>query len=221
MTWPERLAYRVPDALSDAEAALLEPLGVALHALDLGRIDPGTTAVVCGCGPLGLLLVQLLRMAGAEPVAATDPLPHRVEAAEAFGATLGRRTRRAGPEMLPPGLPGDGVDVAFEAAGDDDAVATAIDTLRPGGRLVLVGIPSNDRTSFTASVARRKALTILVCRRMKPSDLPRAIRLAEQKRVELAPLVSERFALSEWADAFAALSERRALKVVVEPQEAV
>jgi len=113
---------------------------------------------------------------------------------------------------------GDGVDVAFEAAGDDDAVATAIDTLRPGGKLVLVGIPSNDRTSFTASVARRKELTISVCRRMKPSDLPRAIRLVEERRVQLAPLVSERFALAQWPDAFAALSERRALKVVVEPE---
>ena len=53
---------------------------------------------------------------------------------------------------------------------------------------------------------------------MKPSDLPRAIRLAERGRVELAPLVSERYALSEWEDAFTCLSERRALKVVVEPQ---
>jgi L-iditol 2-dehydrogenase len=218
MAWPERLAYPIPDSLSDAEAALLEPLGVALHALDLGHVGPGTAAGVYGCGPLGLLLVQLLRVAGADPVVATDPLAHRVRAAEAFGATTAVQTRRAGREMLPPGSIPVGVDVAFEVAGDDDAVATAIDTLRPGGRLVLVGIPSDDRTSFTASVARRKGLSIFVCRRMKPSDLPRAIRLAEQKRVELAPLVSERFALSQWRDAFATLSERRALKVVVEPQ---
>jgi L-iditol 2-dehydrogenase len=120
-------------------------------------------------------------------------------------------------EILPRDL-ASGLDVAFEVAGEDDAVATALDTLRPGGRLVLVGIPDEDRTSFRASVARRKGLTIVLCRRMKPSDLPRAIRLAEQKRVELAPLVSERFALSQWRDAFATLSERRALKVVVEPQ---
>lgn len=214
MAWPEELAYPVPDALSDAEASLLEPLGVALHALDLGHARPGAAAGVYGCGPLGLLLVQLLRIAGADPIVATDPLPHRVEAAARLGATVTRKTRR-----LPP-RSGESVDVAFEAAGDDDAVASAIDALRPGGRLVLVGIPANDRTSFTASVARRKGLTISVCRRMKPSDLPRAIRLAEQGRVELAPLVSERYALSNWKDAFACLSERRALKVVVEPREA-
>ena len=213
MAWPEQLAHPVPDVLSDAEVSLLEPVGVALHALDLARVSPSAAAGVYGCGPLGLLLVQLLRIAGADPILATDPLAHRIEAAEKLGATAAHRTRRAGPEL------GE-VDVAFEVAGDDDAVATAIDTLRPGGRLVLVGIPANDRTSFTASAARRKGLTISVCRRMKSSDLPRAIRLAEQGQVELAPLVSERYALSEWADAFACLSERRALKVVVEPQEA-
>jgi L-iditol 2-dehydrogenase len=216
MTWPERLAYPIPDALSDGEASLLEPLGVALHALDLARVSAGSAAGVYGCGPLGLLLVQLLRIAGAEPIVATDPLAHRIEAAARLGASVTRQTHRAGQELLPWGV--DGLDVAFEVAGDDDAVATAIDTLRPGGRLVLVGIPANDRTSFAASVARRKGLTISVCRRMKPKDLPRAIRLAARGRVDLATLVSERFALSEWEDAFASLSERRALKVVVEPR---
>jgi L-iditol 2-dehydrogenase len=218
MTWPERLAFRIPDELSDAEATLLEPLGVALHALDLGHVAPGATVGVFGCGPLGLLLVQLLRGAGAEAIVATDPLAHRVDAAEAFGATVAVQTRRAGMEILPQGVADCGLDVAFEVAGDDDAVATALETLRPGGRLVLVGIPKDDRTSFTASVARRKGLTISLCRRMKPSDLPRAIRLAEEKRVELSPLVSARFALSQWREAFEMLSERLALKVVVEPQ---
>jgi L-iditol 2-dehydrogenase len=218
MAWPERLAHRLPDSLTDVEAALLEPLGVALHALDLGHAGPGTTAAVCGCGPLGLLLVQVLRGAGVDTIVATDPLRHRVAAAEALGATLALATRRANATALPAGLPGSGVDVAFEVAGEDDAIATAIDMLRPGGRLVLVGIPSNDRSSFSASTARRKGLTISLCRRMKPTDLTRAIELAESRRVELSPLVGERYALSEWAEAFAALSERRALKVVVEPQ---
>lgn len=218
MTWPERLAFHVPDSLDDDEAALLEPLGVALHALDLAHVRAGTSAGVYGCGPLGLLLVQLLRLAGTDTIVATDPLPHRVAAAEELGATLALETRRVGGDVLPPGLPAGGVDVAFEVAGEDDATATAIDTLRPGGRLVLVGIPSNDRTCFTASTARRKGLTISLCRRMKPSDLPRAIELAEERRVELRSLVTARYGLSDWPDAFASLSERRGLKVVVEPQ---
>ena len=217
LVWPERLAHRLPDGLPDVEASLLEPLGVALHALDLGQVHPGTTAGVYGCGPLGLLLVQLLRNAGVDVIVATDPLGHRVVAAEALGATVTVQQRRAGAEILPAACSA-GVDVAFEVAGDDDAVATAIETLRPGGRLVLVGIPSDDRTSFTASTARRKGLTIALCRRMKATDLPRAIDLVEQGGVELGSLVSERYALTDGPEAFASLSERRALKVVVEPQ---
>jgi L-iditol 2-dehydrogenase len=215
MAWPERLAYPLPDAVTDVEAALLEPLGVALHALDLGRAGPGMAAGVFGCGPLGLLLVQLLRLVGAGVVVATDPLRHRVSAAEAMGATHAYAERRVGEDDMPGAL-----DVAFEVAGDDEAVAGAVDTLRPGGRLVLVGIPSDDRTSFTASTARRKGLTLSLCRRMKPTDLPRAIRLAESGRVELAPFVTERYPLSRGREAFDALCSRRGLKVVVEPQAA-
>ena len=202
MAWPEELAFTLPDRLTDAEGSLLEPLGVALHALDLGKIGPGTTAGVFGCGPLGLLIVQALRAAGVETVVASDPLPHRADAAVAAGATLEPRE----------------VDVAFEAAGDDAALADAIAAARPGGRVVLVGIPDGDRTSFTASPARRKGLTLLICRRMKPADLPRAIHLAERGDVQLGGLVSGRYALSEWREAFDELVERRGLKVVVEPQ---
>src|SRR5262249_44194610 len=216
MPWPERLLHPLPDSLSDVEGTLLEPLGVALHALELGRVGPGASAGVFGCGPLGLLLVQVLRLAGADVAVATDPLAHRAEAARALGATNALQTRRAGTEALPARLR-HGLDVAFEVAGDDDAVATALYTVRPGGLLVLVGIPSGDRTSFAASVARRKGLTIALCRLMRPRHPPRPIALAERRDVELASLVTERFPLDRGAEAFVALRERRGLKVVVEP----
>ena len=204
LAWPERLAYALPDGLSDPEASLLEPLGVALHALDLAKTGTGATAGVFGCGPLGLLLVQALRAAGVETIVASDPLQHRAAVAESLGATLEHRE----------------VDVAFDAAGDDAALADAMAAVRPGGRVVLVGIPEGDRTSFTASTARRKGLTLLLCRRMRPTDLPRAIRLVEAREVELGGFVSGRYALSEWMEAFDDLVERRGLKVVVDPQRA-
>jgi L-iditol 2-dehydrogenase len=200
MPWPERLLHLLPDSLPDPGAALLEPLGVALHALELGRLGPGASTGVYGCGPLGLLLVQTLRIAGADVVVATDPLAHRAQAARELGATTALQTRRAGPEILPKRLR-EGLDVAFEVAGDDDAVATAIDTLRPGGVLVLVGIPTDDRTSFAAAAARRRELTIALSRRMRARDLERAIALAARGDVELASLVSERFPLARGAEA--------------------
>jgi L-iditol 2-dehydrogenase len=201
MAWPDRLAHSLPDAIADAEAPLLEPLGVALHALDLGHAGRGTRAAVVGCGPVGLLLVQALLAAAAAEVVARDPLPHRLEAALARGA-------------VSEGAP---ADVAFEVAGTDDAVAAAIELVRPGGRVVLVGIPDGDRTSFPAAAARRRGLTLLLARRMRASDLPRAIELVERGRVDLRGFVTERRPLAEAPQAFDSLLERRGLKVVVEP----
>ncbi len=221
LPWPEQLAHRLPDSVSDVEGALLEPLGVALHALDLGRVGAGTTVAVFGCGPIGLLLLQALRVAGATTILATDRLSHRVAAAAAMGALNALDADEAlADRALIERLPLGGVDVSFETAGDDAALASAIDTVRPGGRIVVVGIPRDDRMSFIASAARRKGLTLLLCRRMKATDLPRALRLAEAGRVQLEPLVSHRYALSEWREAFRTLTGRHGLKVVIEPQRA-
>ena len=208
MPWPERLLRPLPDEISDAAGALLEPLGVALHALDLGHLPFGGTVAVIGCGPIGLLLVQLLRAAGARRVLAVEPLAHRREAASAFGAH----------EVPDPAasLTGYGADVAFEMAGNDAAVRAAMESVRPGGRLVLGGIPDADTTTFPASLARRKGLTIAMVRRMN-EVYPRAIDLASRGAVSLDPLVSRRAALAEVADAFTAAQRRDGLKVIVTP----
>jgi L-iditol 2-dehydrogenase len=212
MAWPARLLHPLPDAIGDEEAALLEPLGVALHALDLARLPGGGSAGVFGCGPIGLLLVQLLRRAGASTIVATDRLVHRVAAAAAMGSTYAVEAEsEADPGRLPP------LDVAFEVAGDDSALADAIRTVRPGGRIVLVGIPPRDRATFPAAAARRKELSLLLCRRMHPSDLSRAIGLAAEGSVALAPLITDRFPLTAAPAAFAALAARRGLKLIVQP----
>ena len=147
MPWPSHLLHRVPDPIGDDEAALLEALGVAIHALDLAPITVGARVGVYGSGPLGLLLIQLLRLSGASVIVATDRLAHRVAAARTLGATHGFVV---GASPLTPTPAADvrdvPVDVAFEVAGDDDAIADAIGAVRPGGRVVLVGIPDDDRT---------------------------------------------------------------------------
>ena len=213
LAWPAALLHPLPDVLSDAEGALLEPLGVALHALDLGHLRLGQSAAVIGCGPIGLMLIQLLLAGGASRVVAADPLPHRRQAAVRFGA------QAAGPEPAGPEPAGDGaaeVDTAFEVAGTDDAVHAAMTAVRPGGRVVLAGIPDGDRTSFRASVARRKGLTIAMVRRMN-DVYPRAIGLATAGRVDLDSLVSDRFPLVKAPEAFGTAARRDGLKVVIEP----
>lgn len=212
MTWPDRLALEVPATTTNAEASMLEALGVTLNAVELGALRPGMRAAVVGCGPIGLLVIRVLRQAGISEVVACDPLAHRVEAARAAGASA---AWRAGADQ-PPGALGE-VDVAIECAGEDEAVDEAIRLTRAGGRVVLVGIPGTDRTTFTASAARRKGLTLVLCRRMTSSDLGRAIALVGAGRIDLSSLVTDRFALADAPAAFAALAGRRGLKVVVEP----
>jgi len=217
LTWPAELLHPLPEALTDADGAMLEPLGVAIHAADLGHVRLGGSALVAGCGPIGLLLIQVLRAAGAAQVAAVDPLPHRRAAASRLGADVTAAPEQAVTPADLRELTGDGADVAFEMAGTDGGVQLAMAAARPGGRVVLGGIPGDDWTRFQASVARRKGLTIAMVRRMNET-YPRAIGLAAAGRVDLPSVVSHRFPLAEAPDAFAVAARRSGLKVVVENQ---
>ena len=106
--------------------------------------------------------------------------------------------------------------MAIEAAGAQAAVDAAVEAVRPGGRVILAGIPSDERTSFPAAIARRKGLTISLVRRMKHT-YPRAIALAKAGLVDLRSLVTHRFPLAEAAQAFDVAARREGLKVLVEP----
>ncbi len=217
MSWPSALLYPLPDSLSDTDGALLEPLGVALHAADLGHVRLGGTASVVGCGPIGLLLIGVLKAAGASWVLAIEPLAHRREAAARYGADVVADAGSFAGDGLMRELTGPGVDVAFEVAGGDAAVRLAIASVRPGGRVVLAGIPGDDVIRFQASAARRKGLTIAMVRRMNEA-YPRAVSLAARGVVDLAWLVTRRAGLGEIAGAFGEAARRTGLKVVVEPQ---
>jgi L-iditol 2-dehydrogenase len=212
MAWPSDRLHPLPDNLTDVDGALLEPLGVAIQCVDLGHLPFGGTAAVVGCGPIGLLLIRLLKVSGASSVIAFEPLAHRREAAAQMGADV---------VSAPAGdvreLTGYGVDVVFEAAGTDDGIRLAVEAARPGGRLALAGIPDSDTITFRASAARRKGLTIAMVRRMN-EVYPRAISLASRGAVDLPPLVTRLAPLDEIAAAFKDAAQRTGLKTVIEPQ---
>jgi L-iditol 2-dehydrogenase len=217
MPWPTERLHPLPDNLTDVDGAMLEPLGVGIQCVDLGHLPLGGTACVVGCGPIGLLVIQLLKASGASWVLAVDPLEHRTRAAARLGADLAVR-----PTELPD-VVGYGVDVAFEAAstgsgvGADDPVPLALESVRPGGRVVLAGIPDGDTVTFRASTARRKGLTIALVRRANEVH-PRAIGLAARGAVDLAAIVTRRAALGEVGKAFGDAARRTGLKVVIDPQ---
>jgi L-iditol 2-dehydrogenase len=214
LAWPSGLLHPLPESIADTGGALLEPLGVAIHALDLGHVRLGARSAVIGCGPIGLLLIAVLRAAGASHIAAFEPLAHRREAALRYGADVCLK-----PDVLPGDLRElvrDGADVVFEMAGTAQAVTLSMAAARPGGRVVLGGIPASDQIAFQASTARRKGLTIAMARRMN-DVYGRAIALAAAGSVSLAPLVSGRFGLASAGEAFGIAEQRQGLKVIVEP----
>lgn len=214
MTWPQGCLFPMPEQMSYVDGVMLEPLGVAMHAVDLAHLRVGMSVGIFGCGPIGLLILQLAQLAGASKVFTTDILAHRVEAARALGADETLLVKNSFGDGETAMLARRELDVVFEAAGENAAVEMAIAAVRPGGKVILVGIPPDDRTSFTASIARRKGLTIKLVRRMK-FTYPRAIQLVESGKVNVRSLITHTFPLEQAAEAFAVAARRDGLKVII------
>ena len=212
MTVPASTCFVLPDKTEFGVGALLETFGVALHAIDLAKIRVGNSMAILGAGPIGLCILQAARLAGAFPIFITDKFPWRLELAKKFGAIpiTCEQTDPAGAVIAETG--GRGVDIAIEAAWADQSIQQGAEMARNGGRLVLVGIPSDDRLTLRHSVARRKGLSIYMVRRMK-HIYPRAIDLHRRGQIDLASLISHRFPLERAAEAFA-LNVKYAPKVV-------
>src|SRR5690606_34994129 len=156
----------------------------------LGKLRVANSVAVIGCGPVGMLILRLAKVAGAAPVFAFDKLPWRVEKARQWGAQAYNVNEVDPLQTLMDATSGRGVDVVFEAAWADESVQLAADMARIGGRVVLVGIPGDDRLQLQHSTARRKGLTLMMVRRMKHT-YPRAIQLATSGAVDLDDLISE------------------------------
>jgi L-iditol 2-dehydrogenase len=215
LTWPEQALFALPENMTPQEGALLEPLGVAIHAHRLAKTLPGMDIGVFGTGTIGLLTIQMAKLGGASRIFATDRLGSRLEYAYSCGATdiiLADGTEQ---EQILAATNNRGLDVVFEAAGDDgSAVETAVQSAKYGGTVILIGIPSEDKTNFTASAARRRGLTIKLSRRMK-NTYPTAINLVSKGLVDLQSLVTHQYQIEEYQDAFETAASRKGIKVVI------
>jgi L-iditol 2-dehydrogenase len=217
MRVPASSCFPIPQEMDPAVGALLETLGVAMHAAGLAHLAAGRSVAVLGAGPVGLCVLQMIWLAGADPMLVTDRLPCRLDLVERLcGQPIDIREEDPVAAVLE-ATNGRGVDVAIEAAFSSDSLQQAADMLRPGGRMVVVGIPGDDRFTVRHSTIRRKGITIALSRRMKDT-YPEAIELVTTGQVDLAPLVSHRFPLEKAAEAFA-LNARYAegvVKVIVD-----
>jgi len=208
LTHPSPLVLPLPSGVTFAVGAVSEALGVALHVVDLSHLKVGHSVAVFGCGPIGLLIARVAQLGGASPVLASEPLAHRRSAAALFGVEAALDpTRDDVVRAIRERTGGDGVDVAFEAAGSESATIQAVDAVRPGGTLVLVGYWNTDHVGLPAIRAMRKGLTIRFVRRMKHT-FPRSLDLLQRGLVNLPALISHEFEFSAVPEAFVRAEKR-------------
>jgi L-iditol 2-dehydrogenase len=199
---PAENCFPLPEGFTPEEGALLEPLGIAIHTVDLAHLKVGETIAILGAGPVGLLTAAVARAAGAGEIYMTEPIAERREfALETWADGVFNPDEEDVVEALMTVTGGRGVDVAFEAAGAEETPDQAARVTRPGGKVVVVGIPSDDKMVMTASQVRRKGLTIKLVRRMKHT-YPRAIRMVDTGMVDVAMLATHIFSLEEIQQAF-------------------
>lgn len=215
---PADTCFPVPDGINAATATMLEPLGVAIHAMDLAKLSLGESLAIIGTGPIGICVLKLAALGHAGPVFAADQLPWRADYATECGANVAfcsRDTDIVG-EVLN-ATNHRGVDVVIEATTGGGAVQQGAEMLAPGGRLIVVGIDEDDQLALRHSTARRKGLTIRMVRRMK-HVYPRAIQLAAQGRLDLSSFITHRFPLEQSPEAFALNADYRdgVIKVMIE-----
>ncbi|PNY79922.1 alcohol dehydrogenase [Deinococcus koreensis] len=194
---PPGSLFPVPEDFSPALAALLEPLGVALHALDITRLRPLSGVTVLGAGPIGLMLLQVARVCGAAHVRVVEPRAARREVALAMGADSVHEHHSEILELTR----GRGEDYVLEATTSPEAPEQAAQVARIGGRVTLVGIPDGDQFLMTAANARRKGLIIRMSRRMG-HVYPRAIELVRSGRVGIGAIATHHYAMEDAGRAF-------------------
>jgi L-iditol 2-dehydrogenase len=198
---PKSQIVSLPETMDPLEAAMLEPLGVAIHTVDLAKprlVEPG---VLLGAGPIGLLILQVLRVVGAGDVHVIEPLAHRRAAALRLGAKEAFATVAGFIDGAGKG----GRALVIEATNSPFGFRDAVRAARIGGQVVLAGIPDGDAYTLSASEARRRGLKIKFVRRMG-DDYPRAIELVTSGRVNVRELVTHHGGLDEAPKLFEALA---------------
>jgi L-iditol 2-dehydrogenase len=211
---PARIMHGLPETLSFSEAALLEAVAVAMHAVALVPIAAGSTALVVGAGTIGLLLQQALRLAGCERVFVADVDATRLKLSRELGATKTLSATEYLHQQIAE-LTGGGVDVAVEAVGKTETIKTAIDCTRKGGNVVLVGNISPEITLPLQKVVSRQLRLQGSC--ASAGEYPEAIRHLASGEIRVKPLITAIAPLAEGPQWFERLYAREPnlMKVVL------
>jgi L-iditol 2-dehydrogenase len=198
---PETCCFPIRDRTTFEQAALAEPLAIAVYAVERARLPARANVAVLGAGPIGMSVFQVLRANHVGAVFITDKIPERLKFAQKLNPKYGgnpdradvvREISKAEPLLM---------DAVFECSGDRMAYDQAVHLLKPGGTMALVGIPEFDDVSFPIHDLRRKEITVLNIRRQAHCT-QKAIDLLEAEKINLDALVTHHFSLEETQPAF-------------------
>lgn len=216
---PAHNVYRLPESISFPEAALLEAVAVAVHAVSLVPIAPNSAAFVIGAGTIGLLCLQALRVAGCSRVFIADPDESRLALAKTFGATEVLSSPPEFADRVKQFTNSEGVDVVVEAVGRNESIATSIESVRKGGTVILVGNISPEISIPLQKVVSRQIRLQGSC--ASAGEYPRSIELMASGAINVKPLITAVVPLEEGPAWFARLHAREPglTKVVLTPGE--
>jgi L-iditol 2-dehydrogenase len=217
VTVPAHIVYRLPEQIAFAEAALLEAVAVAIHAVSLAEIAPNSSALVLGAGTIGLLCMQALRVAGCSRVFIADVDESRLGVAKTLGATGVLCAQSDLTTQLSGLTDGEGVDLAVEAVGKNETVASSIAAVRKGATVILVGNISPEVTLPLQKVVTRQIRLQGSC--ASAGEYPRAIELMASGAINVKPLITAVAPLEQGPEWFKRLHAREPgiTKVVLTP----
>lgn len=202
MVMPERCCFPIPQNMTLDQAALSEPLSVGVYAVRLSGLPAtGTDIAILGCGPIGMSVMMAAKVEGAQKCYVTDKLDYRLAMAQKAGATwTGNPDKedivKSVQELEPLSL-----DIVFECCGQQEAFEQAIELLKPGGKIVLVGIPEFDNWSIPADQIRRKELTIQNVRRQNNCVQP-ALDLIAEGQIDVDQMITHHYSFGQTKEAF-------------------
>jgi L-iditol 2-dehydrogenase len=215
---PQHILYRLPEDVSFEKAAMVEPLSIALHAVNITQISLNDTAVVVGSGMIGLLVIQVLKAAGCGRVIAVDVDRNKLDLALKLGADVGLKSDEVDVTREVLKLTGNrGADIAIEAVGISAALKTALLSLRKGGALTLIGNLSPSVELPLQTVVTKEITIKGSC--ASSGEYDTCLQLISRKAVNVDALISKTAPLSEGAQWFERLYNREAglMKVILMP----
>ncbi|MED5471986.1 MAG: galactitol-1-phosphate 5-dehydrogenase [Verrucomicrobiota bacterium] len=217
---PERILYKIPDNLSFEEAAFVEPVSIALHGVNRTPVKDGDTAVVIGSGMIGLLVIQALRIKGASKIIAVEIDPEKIKAALKVGADHGIISNEKTIEEIK-ALTEDGADIAMEVVGMSPTLNLAIESVRKGGNIGIIGNIQN-KTEFPLQSVVTRELTIYgSC--ASECEYKESLELIANGSIKVRDMITAIAPLSEGAKWFARLynGKEDMLKVILRPDSEI